>query len=495
MRIVTLSSLASIALCAALMSGCAIGPDYVAPEMDVPTAWADHESATERAVKSTWWTNFGDTTLDALVAEALQHNDDLAVAMANVDASRAQLGVATSYLFPTIGLDGSSYRSRPSDSGATPPLPDDIANSLHSVSAGVSFELDLWGKYRRGQEAMKASLLSTEASYATIRLAVISQTVEGYFALLSVDSQLAIATRTLASRLESEKLRFERYELGITTELDYRQAQAETAATIATVRQLEQALSAAETSLSVLLGRSPRDIVSTSPERGLDLALMKVPADVPAGLPASLMSRRPDIATAAQSLHMATAMIGYTEADLLPSISLTGLFGFESLDLTQLISSNSTMWTYGAGLSMPIFTFGRTLSQIDEAEATQRGAVATYEKTVRNAFAEVKNALVAIQKTSQIVDAYAGQVLALGRTLKLAKDQYESGVSDFLTVLDAERGLLQAQLTLVEAQRARLSAVVSLCKALGGGWSIDDLATPVTRDVSEAPSGTQPISE
>lgn len=492
MRILTIpcpSIILSLTMCVALTSGCAMGPDYVAPEIDVPTAWeSKHTTATERAIQSTWWTNFGDTQLNALVDEALQHNDDLAVAMANVDASRAQLGIATSYLFPTIGLDGGSYRSRPSDNGATPPLPTDQANSLHSVSGGISFELDLWGKYRRGQEAVKASLLATEASYATIRLAVISQTVEGYFTLLSADNQLAIAKRTLASRYESEKLRKERFELGVTTELDYRQAQAETAATIATVRQLEQAVSAAETSLSVILGRSPRVLITSTPDRGLNLALLDVPADIPAGLPASLLSRRPDIAAAAQGLHAATAMIGYTEADLLPAISLSGLLGFESLQLSNLLESTSKTWTYGAGLSMPIFTFGRTLAQIEEAKATQRGAVATYKKTVRTAFAEVKIALVATEKTRDIATAYAEQVLALGRTLKLAKDQYESGVSDFLTVLDAERGLLQAQLTLVEAQRARLSAVVSLCKALGGGWSLDGLATPVMSDVPSSTS-------
>ncbi len=502
MRILTIPSLASLtscatlaslALCAALMSGCAIGPDYVTPEMEVPNAWdnasgSGQPSATERAIQSTWWTNFGDATLNDLVDEALEHNDDLALAMSNVDASRAQLGIATSYLFPTLGLSGSSYRSRPSDNGATPPYPDDIANSLHSLSYGVSFELDLWGKYRRGQEAVKASLLATEASYATIRLAVISQTVEGYFTLRSVDSQLAIAKRTLASRYESEKLRKERFELGVSTELDYRSAQAETAATLATVRQLEQAVSAAEVSLSVLLGRSPRDIITTVPERGLELALLDVPADIPAGLPASLLARRPDIATAAQSLHQATAMIGYTEADLLPSISLTGLLGFESLQLSNLLESTSKTWTFGGALSMPLFTFGRTLAQIDQAEATQRGAVANYEKTVRTAFAEVQIALVANEKTAQIADAYAGQVVALTRTLQLAKDQYASGVSDYLNVLDAERGLLQAQLALVEAQRSRLSAVVSLCKALGGGWSMEDLGKPVVRDGQLTPA-------
>ncbi len=472
------ASLLSLGLCTALMSACSVGPNYVAPEMETPTAWTSSEpSASERAVSSTWWTNFGDTTLNALVDEALQHNDDLRLAMANVDVSRAQLGITTSYLFPTIALDGSSARSRPSDNGATPPAPSDVANSLHSISGLVSFELDLWGKYRRGQEAMQASLLASEASYATVRLAVISQTVEGYFALRSADSQLAITKHTLASRIESAQLRKDRFTTGLTTELDYRQAEAEVAATRAAVRQLEQGVSAAETALSVLLGRSPRTIVEMSLERGHELALIRVPAEIPAGLPASLIARRPDIATAAQSLHMATAMIGYNEADLLPSISLTGMLGLQSLDLTTLLDSHAKMWSYGAGLSMPIFTFGRTLAQIDEAEASQRGAVASYEKTVRIAFGEVKDALIANQKAGQIVEAYTEQVLALTRTLQLSTSLYNNGLTDYLTVLDAERGLLQSQLSLVEAQRSRLSAVVTLSKALGGGWSIEDLSS------------------
>ncbi len=484
--------LAALSLCATLLTGCSLGPDYVAPEMDIPHAWStvshdEAEGAQDTVVSTVWWNNFADATLDTLVDEVLKHNDDLAIAMANVEVSRAQLGVATSYLFHTISADGSGTRARPSDNGATPPAPNDVANGVYNLSGMLSFELDLWGKYRRGQESVKAALLSSEASYATIRLSVISQTVDAYFTLRSLDSQLAIARYTLESRIKSEGLRKDRFDLGLSTELDFRQAQAETASTRVIVRQYEQSVAAAETALAVLLGRSPRDIIEIELQRGVDIALMEVPADIPAGLPASLLARRPDIAVAAQNLHMATALIGYTQADLLPSISLTGLLGLESLDVTTLLDSHAKMWSYGASLSVPLFTFGRTLSKIDEAEASQRGAVATYEKTVRLAFAEVRNALIDNRKTGEISVAYAAQVLALRRSLKLATSQYNDGLSDYLNVLEAERSLFQAELALVDAHRARLSAVVALCKSLGGGWTVEDLNTPTMREPEALP--------
>lgn len=464
--------LAVMTLAVVLLSGCAIGPNYQQPELSMPDAWHDDGNSAYEAPTTTWWKNFGDPVLDAMVEEALQHNDNLAQAIANVDASRAQLTVATSYLLPSFGAQGSSNRGHSSENGPTPSMSAGDVTELYRLSGVASFELDLWGKYRRAREAAKAGLLATEASFATVRLAVISQVANSYFALRSADSQLAISQQTLLSREESVRIREERFHAGLTPELDYRQAQAEAASARVAVRQLEQAVAGAETALSSLLGRSPRAIVASAPERGLAIDKLRAMSEIPAGLPASLLLRRPDVAEAAANLHYATATIGVAKADLLPSISLTGLLGYESLDLATLIAGSSSTWNYGASLSMPLFTFGRTLANIEKAGAQQKAVLATYKQVVRNAFKETQDALVANRKASQIVDSYAQQVAALERTLMLARLRYDNGYSSYLEVLDSERGLFQAQLGLVEAQRARLSAVVALCKALGGGWEL-----------------------
>ncbi|ABM29910.1 efflux transporter outer membrane subunit [Nitratidesulfovibrio vulgaris] len=474
---------------AALLSGCAIGPDYQRPDMDLPSAWRAESADAGMVAGEKWWTLFGDATLDALEEEALAANGDLATAMANVDASRAQLTVATSYLLPSITGQGSSVRQRGSERGQNPPVEGREVTDLHKASALASFELDLWGKYRRAHEAARAGLLGTEAAYATVRLAVVSQVAQSYFGLRAADRQLDIARQTLTSREESLKIREARFNSGLTSELDYRQAQAETASARASVRQLEQAVAAAETALSSLLGRSPRDIVERSPERGLDIETFAVPPQIPAGLPAGLLARRPDVARAEADLHYATASIGVAKADLLPAISLTGLMGYESIDLTRLVSSSSGTWSYGASATMPLLDFGRTLANIDMADAKQRAALAAYEQAVRDAFRETQDALVANRKTRQVVDAQATQVAALERSLTLARLRYENGYSSYLEVLDAERSLFQAQLNLVEARRNQLDAVVQVCKSLGGGWKAPGEEGADATGAAEAASG------
>lgn len=465
--------LAVLTLAASLLAGCAIGPDYQRPDMPLPTAWHDNGEDVSLTPGPRWWVNFGDPVLTTMIDEALVSNGDLALAMARVDESRAQLTVATSYLLPTISGEASSVRSRPSPRGATPRVPGQAVSDLHRASGIASFELDLWGKYRRAHEAAKAGLLATESSYATVRLAVAAQVAEAYFALLTADQQLDISRRTYTTREESVRIRESRFQSGLTPELDYRQAQAEAAAAMTAVRKLEQSVAFAETALSVILGRSPREIVQEAPARGLSIDKLEVASQVPAGLPASLLSRRPDIAQAAAQLHYATASIGVAKADLLPSISLTGLLGYESLDLAKLVSSSSGTWSYGATASMPLLDFGRTLARVDMADAQQRSALAAYEQVVRNAFRETQDALVANRKTAQIVESFAQEVAAQERSLMLAKLRYDNGYSSYLEVLDSERGLFQAQLGLVEARRSQLSAVVSVCKALGGGWDPD----------------------
>lgn len=477
-----------IVLGAALLAGCAIGPDYKRPTMETPQAWRAGTADVGMVAGEKWWTVFGDPVLDAMEEEALAANGDLARAIANVDASRAQLTVATSYLLPTITGQGSSVRQRASERGQNPPPEGREVADVHKAAGLASFELDLWGKYRRAHEAARAGLLGTEAAFATVRLAVVSQVAQSYFGLRAADRQLDIARQTLESREETLKIREARFNSGLTSELDYRQAQAETASARASVRQLEQAVSAAETALSSLLGRSPRDVVERSPERGHTIETMTVPPQIPAGLPAGLLARRPDVARAEADLHYATASIGIAKADLLPSVSLTGLLGYESVDLTRLVSSSAGTWNYGASATMPLLDFGRTLANIDLADAKQRAALVAYEQAVRDAFRDTQDALVANRKTRQVVDALAAEVAALERSLKLARLRYENGYSSYLEVLDAERSFFQSQLTLVAARREQLDAVVQVCKALGGGW----VAPGETAEADAGASGAVP---
>jgi len=460
------------ALSSTLLAGCfTLGPDYRRQTVDVPDAWP--EPMTTASVPAEWWRGYQDPVLDAMIQEALGHNADLRLAIARVDEARASLGVARADQWPGVSANGSASRNRASeDSALALPGTDPIYNNVRAT-LDASYEIDFWGKYRRATEAARAELLAIQFNRNAVRLALIADVLRGYFNLRSLDAQVAITKRTVSTRLASLSLQRERFAAGVASELELRQVEAEAAAAQALLPALETQLARQETALSVLLGRSPREIVGSTPERGAAIEALTVPPAVPAGLPSDLLEHRPDLRQAEQQLIAANARIGQAKAAYFPTISLTGLLGGESTKLADLFSAPARIWQASGSAAQTVFDAGRTGSRVKAAKAREQQALAQYQSAIQNAFRDTLDALVAQRKARETLDAEQARVNALESALSHARLRYENGVTSLLDVLDAERGLLAAELNRVEAQRAQLAATADLFKALGGGWESD----------------------
>lgn len=469
MRKRSVSLLVSGAL-AALTSGCMlVGPDYERPPVQVPSDWRLPAGTAAELTNSPWWQQFGDPVLDRLITTALENNRDLKLAAARVEQFQGQLTATTGEQFPLLDAAGTAGRERLS---ADQRLPGESATlGVNSLAAGVSFELDLWGKLRRATESARAQLLSSEEARRTVVLTLVSGVATSYISLRDFDARLAIARNTLASRAESLRIAKLRFQAGITSELDLRQAESEYESTQAVIPQLEQAIAQQENALSVLLGRDPGPI-----ERGRSLAELRAPA-IPAGLPSDLLERRPDIRDAEQQLIAANAQIGVARAAYFPTISLTGQVGTASTQLGELFTGPARVWQYALPVSVPIFTFGRIEGSVAATEAVQRQALESYRKSIQTAFREVDDGLIAARKTREQGEAQRRQTEALARYLKLARLRYDNGYTSYLEVVDAERNLFNAQLSLVQTRGSELSALIGLYKAMGGGWVVDATAS------------------
>ncbi|HET8761754.1 MAG TPA: efflux transporter outer membrane subunit [Nitrospiria bacterium] len=460
------------ALIATLLTGCfTLGPDYRRQAIDTPDAWPTPTAAA--SIPDEWWRGYGDPALDTMIQEALGHNADLRLAIARVDEARASLGVARADQWPGVSANAAASRNRVSeDSALALPGVDPIYNNVRGT-LDASYEIDFWGKYRRATEAARAELLATEFSRDAVRLALIADVSRGYFNLRALDAQVAITKRTVSTRVDSLALQRQRFAAGVASELELRQVEAEAAAAQALLPALENQLARQETALSVLLGRSPREIVGSTPERGAAIEALTVPHAVPAGLPSDLLEHRPDLRQAEQQLIAANARIGQAKAAYFPSITLTGLLGGESTKLVDLFSAPARIWQASGSAAQLVFDAGRTGSRVNAAKALEQQALARYQSAIQNAFRDTLDALVAQRKARETLDAEQARVAALQGALDLARLRYQNGVSSQLDVLDAERGLLAAELNRVEAQRAQLAATADLFKALGGGWRSD----------------------
>ncbi|TCW28476.1 efflux transporter outer membrane subunit [Gulbenkiania mobilis] len=454
-------------LVATTLAGCAIGPDYTRPVADLPTAWPG-ASANVAAVDHQWWTGFGDPVLDSLVGEALTYNRDLAAAAARVDEARAAAGLARANLLPALNANAGYQRARQSAEVTAPGTP--LVGDVRQANAVLSWELDLWGRLRRANEAARAEVTASAANRDALQLSLAAQVAQTYFQLRALDAQYDIARRTLESREEALRLREKRYRGGMTSELDYRQAEAEAASARSTVPSLRQSVEQTEHALAVLVGRSPRALVEGPVGRGKALGAFVPPPVVPAGLPSDLLVRRADVAAAEAQLVAANARIGVARAAYLPTISLTGALGSESTSLSGLFSGPARTWSFVGNLAAPIFDFGRTAAGVEAANARQRQALAGYERALQTAFAETLDALSQGRAARERQQAEATRLAALNEALRLARLRYDNGYATYLDVLDAERGVFQAELSLVDTRLAALNASVSLYKALGGGW-------------------------
>lgn len=464
----------------AFMCGCSFAPAYQRPDQDLPSEWRKVDLG-NTPLNVDWWTRFNDPVLTAMVVEALNNNQDLAQSLARIDSAAAQVGVATSALFPHITGSGSAAANGASEK-APNTVPFDTSGLSRSTTTyqgalNASWELDLWGKYRNRRTQLSDVLMNTIIGYEGLRLEVAGQTAQAYFALLALDMQLETARRTLKSREESFGIYTSRYEQGDITELDWLRARAEVEIARAQVHNSTIAVDKAESALAVLLGRSPRDIINRAMPRGHAIEDLPSPPVLPEGLPSDLLMRRPDI-RAAEFLIMAyNANIGVARAQFFPSISLTGMLGTLSAAAWDLFSNPAGMWSYGASATLPILDFGNNWYNLKDAEAQKEAAVAAYRKTVQLAFQDIRDALTAQREATAIVKSMQVEVDSLRKAKELASLQYDNGYTDYLTVLDAERQLFSAELNLASALQNRLDATVSVCMALGGGWK-DSGETP-----------------
>ena len=452
---------AAAVLLAVPLSACMVGPDYRRPEVDVPASWRLGATEAQQISNIAWWDQFQDPVLSNLVRTALARNKDLAIATANVDQAVAQYGIVRSAQFPLVSGGASATRER---SSANAPVRGGQTFADYGVNLSASFELDIWGRLRRATESAQASLLASEQGKGTVVLTVVSTIASGYIQLRALDRQLEIAQRTSQSLGEAARLQRVRFEEGAVPESDFQQAESQYREAVARVPELEREIAQQENFISVLLGHNPGPI-----ERGRDIDTLLFPA-VPEALPASLLERRPDIREAEQNLVAANANIGVAKAAYFPDISLTGLLGLESAQLSNLFRGPSRVWSFGAGVVQPIFNAGRIRSQVAQAEALQRQALYTYEKSIISAFQDVENALIDRTKFEQVRDEQVKNVAALRRFRDLAELRYKEGATIYLEVATAEQSLFIAQLALVATQSQLFQSYANLYKAMGGGW-------------------------
>lgn len=458
-----LSQVTPVVAAALSLQACiSLGPDYRRPELTPPAEYS--QPGAGAPIPEEWWKLFHDPVLDQLVEEAMAGNQDLAAAAARVDEARALLGVTQADRFPELeaGVSGSRTKLSPATAQIPPGFPLEL--DRYRATASLSYEFDFWGRYARASEAARAELLASEEGRRNVRLAVASDVAAAYFDLLALDRQLAVARETLTSRQESARLQKLRFDAGSISELDVSQAEAELAEAEATVPALERRLAQTEHRLGVLRGRFGGAV-----ERRADLARLELP-QVPAGVPSQLLARRPDVVAAELALVAANARIGIARAEYFPTISLTGYTGSESKELGDLLASGTGIWQLAANLVQPIFQHGRAKRNLEAVRARDRQALAAYVKSVQTAFAEVEDALVARSTGAAERAALERVVEALGRARRLARLRYDAGDSSYLELLDAERSLFRAELACEQSRRAEAGAVLSLVRALGGGW-------------------------
>ena len=451
-----------------VLGGCAAGPDYERPELEVPEKYIQPVQQGESFANTPWWELFEDPQLQELIRIALEENQDLGIAAARVEEFRAVLGVTRADQFPTVDITASGAQTEGSDNvfpGSVPGFGNDKVEN-YRLSADVFWELDLFGRLRRSTEAARAQLLATEEAQRSITISLVASVASSYMLLRDLDAQLEIARRTESTRTDSLGIIQARFDKGTVPKLDVNQAEIELAVASAAVAAAERAVTQTENALAVLLGRNPGAI-----PRGLALEQQTLPPGIPSGLPSELLQRRPDVLASEAELAAQTARIGVAQAARWPSLSLTGALGFESDDLSTLTDSGSDFWSAGLGIVQPLFNAGRNRSRVEAEEARTEQALLAYEQTVQRAFREVEDALVAVRTYRAEHEARRRQVAAARSAATLSRARYDGGVTSYLEVLDTERSLFNAELTESQTLRLYINAIIELYKALGGGWN------------------------
>ena len=490
----------AILVCAA--AGCAVGPGYRRPDLGMPSDWRRTDGAADSlrsfydslmanrdtlplnpnrpeavpvdtsarggvfladtTAKLVWFDLLRDPELRKLVETALKENRDVRVAVATINEFRAQYGVAKGDFFPQITLNAQGGRTKT------------VLGSLGSFSynqllatGDLSWELDFWGRIRRSTEAARNDLLASRENQRAVVLTLVGDVASTYLQLRQLDLELEISRRTLTANRETFRLARRRFDQGLISELDVRQFESEVASPAASVALLEGQITQTENQLSVLVGRNPGNI-----PRGRPLTEVLGELSVPSALPSSLLERRPDVRLAEAQLHAATARIGVAKGDLLPRFVVTGDYGTYSPNTDGLFKKSSEIYQILGGVSMPIFTGGKVGKQVDVARARAEQSRYSYEQTVLTALREVEDAVAGVRASRNQVAAQQTQVDALRRALRLAEMRYQAGASSYLDLLDAQRSLFGAELSLAQVQGQQATAAVILYRTLGGGWPV-----------------------
>jgi multidrug efflux system outer membrane protein len=449
------------------LAGCTVGPNYKRPLVPVPERfYGDERAAEARSLADVpWWDVFDDPILKGLIEEAVRNGFDARLAAARVQEARARYGIVRSQFYPAVDYEGGWQRGR-----ANPILnPTGATITTWSVDVGFSWELDLWGRIRRLSEAARAQYLATEEGRRGVLLSLVSDVAVAYMDLRELDAELAIAKSTTTAFQDTYDLFNRRLEGGAASGLETARAEASLALVAAQIPEIERAIVARENQINFLLGRNPQPIPREGP-------LMALPPDVPPGLPSALLERRPDIRQAEQLLIAANANVGAAKADFFPRLSLTGLFGNVSTELGDLFSHGRT-WNVAAGVVGPIFQGGRIKRSYEAAQAQWQQAKVGYEATTANAFGEVSGALVDRTKLVETERQRARAVAAYQEAVRLANIRYDSGLSAYFEVLEAQQQLFPAEISLAQTRRDQLVAVVNLYRALGGGWQAEERTT------------------
>ena len=447
-----------------LAAGCAVGPDYKRPPVHAPeTFCGETEIVTNSFANLPWWQVFHDDTLQSLIRTALTNNYDLRIAVTRVAQARALAAQARAGFFPQVDYAVTAGAGK--NIANNSPSPTGTSGSVFAADVNASWEIDLWGRIRRLNEAARAQFLASEEARRDVTISLIAQVAQDYFQLLALDRQLEIARQSTNSFGQSLKIFNQRLQGGVASKLETSSAEALMDSAAAMIPGLEQQIAQQENQLSILLGQNPGAIVLGS--LSLD---NETPPEIPAGLPSALLERRPDIREAEQQLISANAQVGVAKANFFPQLNLTALFGGVSPELAAFTSGGAVAWGIAAGLTGPIFHGGQLRAQYAQALAAREQFALQYQSAVLNAFLEISDALISHEKSAAARAQETRAVTAYQEAVKIALERYRLGNADYYEVLQEQQLLFPAENTQLQFQLNQLLAVVQLYRALGGGW-------------------------
>ncbi|MGL4721811.1 MAG: efflux transporter outer membrane subunit [Desulfovibrionaceae bacterium] len=450
-----------------MYNACSLAPRYEQPKLELPNSWAELDSSEQEYSGALWWKRFQDERLDAFVEEAIKNNQDMVIAAARVEQARAKWGIEKSNMFPTISSSISA------DYGQQGLSNKKVEVQQYKASVGLQYEIDFWGKYYNLSKIGKAQFISETANQEVVRLTLIANVVTTYFDIVALEKQITFLKQSVDALEKQLQVKEQEVQYGVAIPLEVTQIKSEFFAIKAQQKQLEASLIDATTSFVLLLGKSPREMIVSK----ISLVDAKwdnnIITSVPAGIPANILLRRLDIYQAEQSLIIANANIGVVRASYFPAISLTGVFGILSGDISKLFD-NTMMWDAGLASNAPIFAFGRIVNQNKVAKAQKKEAIASYILTVQKAYKDVIFSLAILQQSAQILDASLLETKSFREAYSLAEERYSAGQLNYYEFLSTLKDLVASENRLITSQREQLLSVVQVFRSLGGDWESPD---------------------